>query len=87
MLGLAYPIFFCVTALALHHPAFVGDKGGEGQRMSRLYERAFGYRLADLEVLWTGFRDLVERTSWEQLALPSGADVEKVLHILQLDWE
>lgn len=77
-----------MTALALHDPAFIGDKGGEGQRvrrMSRLYERAFGYRLADLEVLWTGFRDMVERTSWEQLAFPSGADVGKVLPIIPLE--
>ncbi|CAM9734576.1 unnamed protein product, partial [Ascophyllum nodosum] len=53
--------------------AFEEAQSGEQRRVFRLYERAFGYRLADLEALWVGFRDLAERTSWDDLAPPCAA--------------
>lgn len=39
-------------------------------RITRLYERAFGCRLKELEVLWISFKEFVDRTPWEKLESP-----------------
>ncbi|CAN0151198.1 unnamed protein product [Ectocarpus fasciculatus] len=54
-------------------------------RVTRLYERAFGHRLKDLEVLWIGFKEFVDGIAWDKLrpsppsATPSAAGEGKVV--------
>ncbi|CBN75000.1 conserved unknown protein [Ectocarpus siliculosus] len=49
--------------------AFEEAQGGRRGplRVTRLYERAFGHRLKDLEVLWIGFKEFVDGLPWGKL--------------------
>ncbi|CAN0313914.1 unnamed protein product [Pylaiella littoralis] len=55
--------------------AFEEAQGGQHSslRVTRLYERAFGHRLEDLEMLWVDFKEFSEKTPWDKLKPPSAA--------------
>lgn len=61
-------LVFVAAYLSLLSPPTDRQGGRHGPlRVTRLYERAFGHRLKDLEVLWIGFKEFVDGIPWDKL--------------------
>lgn len=63
---LSLPLSLPLSAVSLNQ----GGRHGP-LRVTRLYEQAFSHRLQDLEALWIGFKEFVDKTPWEKLKPPS----------------